>query len=394
MELKTLEIPISGNSIARCSLKWQEVLRNLIGKYLNDPEPLLGYLIDSPYVTYKPFNHGDWICRAREMPDRFWLVDQGAVDIIGDFGAFIKTRPAGSIIGEQAFLLAVAPMPMKTGRAAGMRANGATSLISFGSELIAQMSDPVIRAAWFEFLAQLVNEKLNEATDERAAHINSQIGTRALLNRFCDPKALELVEMALQGGVRNAPIKDTVIFFSDLAGFSGWSKGKASEVVAENIRELMGLQVDLIHKHNGGVDKLMGDGLMGFWFINPLAQESILAPIQCAIEIREEFRRRTGVSGGNALALRIGMHCGEVCFGDFGTDDRIAVTLIGEAVNLAARFEQLHNFEDGAIPGTVRISDTLFDRIKKTDEEIASLFSGPKEGRVKQDICKTYWIED
>ena len=82
-----------------------------------------------------------------------------------------------------------------------------------------------------------------------------------------------------------------------------------------------------------------------------------------------------------------------MCFGDFGTQDRIAVTFIGEAVNLAARFEQLRASDKNPNLGPVRVSQDLFERIAAVEPELAQSFRGPRQEQVKKDQFSVYWLE-
>jgi class 3 adenylate cyclase len=124
------------------------------------------------------------------------------------------------------------------------------------------------------------------------------------------------------------------------------------------MKKIAKIQIDHIRLAGGEIDKLTGDGVMAVWFIDATADRLTLPrmAIECAQavvgDVRTELRQRTGTDG---LDIRIGMHCGEVAFGDFGAQDRIAVTVLGHVVNMAARYEQAHS--DKLQP--IRISDDL-----------------------------------
>ncbi len=373
-------------------INWQAQLQGLLQKYVVDWEALYRYLVGSGHVRLKSFEDGDPICILGAQPDAVYLITDGHVDLVGASGVRFKGRSAGELVGEQAFLLSSQPGDKEARRTAGMNAHGPVSIISFHGDLLVDMSIE-IRALWYEFMAHLVNEKLIEATGERITQMDERIAKSRLLARFCDKVALELVQMATEGGLAQEPEKDAVIWFSDIAGFSGWAKGRDAKETAAAMKMLMGLQVDLIHEFGGSVDKLMGDGLMGFWFIDKIRPEAAGESLRCAKSVIAEFNATISGTDMAGLSLRIGLHCGYVCFGDFGTDERIAVTLIGEAVNLAARYEQLREGEQNPGLGPVRISPELRDRIVDVDEALAAEIAGPQPAKVKTDEFNVFWIE-
>lgn len=371
---------------------WQDFLNVLLRNHIENWEPIYNYFISSDLVGTAEFSHGAWICKFGDAPSAFWLICEGQVDISGDSQTRFKGRGAGELIGEQAFLLASQPGQIGVKRSAGMRAHGPVKLAVFPSGLIANM--PVeLKASWFEFMAHLLNGKLIEASNERAKSMDDRIAKLRLLNRFCDGEALSLVQRAADGEVAQAPVRDTVIWFSDIAGFSSWSRGKSPTDVAAVIRQLLGLQTDLIHQYGGGIDKFMGDAVMGFWFVDGVDKHAVSQGVKCASHVIKSFNESVIGTDRSELSLRIGLHCGKVCFGDFGTQDRIAVTFIGEAVNLAARFEQLRASDKNPNLGPVRVSQDLFERIAAVEPELAQSFRGPRQEQVKKDQFSVYWLE-
>ena len=152
--------------------------------------------------------------------------------------------------------------------------------------------------------------------------------------------------------------------------------------------ELLGLQVDAIRAAGGEIDKLMGDGLMAFWFCDGSGRAGVPAEAyRCARMVDDAFRAAVrGNAAYEGLKVRIGLHCGMVCFGDFGTPDRIAVTIIGETVNHGSRYEQVH---DSAL-GAVRISVPLYERVLVSFPAIAGDLKGPVEAMAKDGPIRLY----
>ena len=114
-------------------------------------------------------------------------------------------------------------------------------------------------------------------------------------------------------------------------------------------------------KHGGTVDKIMGDGIMAF-FGDPVDEpQHELKAVQCASEMHRELsflNERLMREGRSQLSIRVGIATGTVYSGNFGSDDRIEYTVIGQAVNLAARLESK------AREGTTLISAETYKAVR------------------------------
>jgi class 3 adenylate cyclase len=341
--------------------------------------------------------HGAVLCRKGDPADCFWLVIDGEVDVYEQADAPIRKRGRGDLLGEQAFLLGYTPC-MKSadgrspGRSAGLVAHGQTKVLRLDAALADKLTTDE-RALWYELLAHVINAKLVEATRQRAEQVNQVADRNRLLARFCDKTALGMVEAAMNGRKAFTADRDVVVWFSDIAGFSTWSRRRDVAAVADAAQSLLGLQVRLIHEHGGEIDKMMGDGLMAYWFCDGDHRTGV--PVQayeCARKVVREFAKVAAELGIPELSLRIGLHTGPACFGDFGTEDRIAVTLLGETINLASRYEQLRT-DPEHYPGLgpIRISPELRDLICASGK--MNGLNGPIRANAKHDNFVVYWAE-
>ncbi|MCA1753601.1 MAG: adenylate/guanylate cyclase domain-containing protein [Spirochaeta sp.] len=151
-------------------------------------------------------------------------------------------------------------------------------------------------------------------------------------NLLSDPERLRL------GGERRV----LSIFFSDLQGFTGISEKLSPEELTSLLNEYLSAMTDVIHEEGGTVDKYEGDAIIAFWNA-PLEQEdhpvrAVRAALHCQqalAELRPAFATRTGAD----LYMRIGMNTGAAVVGNMGSRTRFDYTMLGDAVNLAARLE-------------------------------------------------------
>jgi adenylate cyclase len=139
--------------------------------------------------------------------------------------------------------------------------------------------------------------------------------------------------------------RELSIFFSDLEGFTGISEGLEPEVLTALLNEYLTAMTDIIQDEGGTVDKYEGDAIIAFWNA-PLQQEDhagqcVRAALRCQTklaEMRPAIRERIG----RDLRMRIGINSGPAVVGNLGSHSRFDYSMLGDAVNLAARLEGIN----------------------------------------------------
>lgn len=166
------------------------------------------------------------------------------------------------------------------------------------------------------------------------------------LARFFDKGVAEKItrsELALQAGY--GEMRQAAIMFTDMRGFTRASKTLSPSELIGLLGEYQRLLVPIIQKHNGTIDKFMGDGIMAsFGAVTPsdtYAADALrtVDDILAAVAIWNETRRKDGEM---VVDVGIGLAVGEVVFGVIGNAERLEYTVIGETANLAAKLEK-HN---------------------------------------------------
>ncbi len=155
-------------------------------------------------------------------------------------------------------------------------------------------------------------------------------------------------ERILGGQVRRGDVEriGCAIWFSDLRGFTTLSAGQSPEAIIAMLNRVFDCQGPAVHAHHGEVLKFMGDGLLAIFAIAAGASpatvcERALGAAHAAQRALEALNADWQKDGAEALAFGIGLHLGEVAFGNIGAAGRLDFTCIGPAVNLAARLEAL-----------------------------------------------------
>jgi len=145
-------------------------------------------------------------------------------------------------------------------------------------------------------------------------------------------------------------------FFSDVASFSSISEHLTPVELVETINEYLTEMCEIIANHNGTIDKFEGDAIVAFWGAPIVQEDHAESAVQAAIdmqlemiELRKkwenegtmlELREKWAADGrGTFFGVRIGINTGEMVVGNMGSKSRIDYTMLGDAVNLAARLE-------------------------------------------------------
>jgi adenylate cyclase len=136
--------------------------------------------------------------------------------------------------------------------------------------------------------------------------------------------------------------REVTVLFCDVRGFTQTAEALPPEEVVELLNEFYELMIEATFKHDGTLDKFLGDGVMAV-FGAPLyrADHAIMAAraaLAMQAGVRQLSAHRVAV-GKSPVAIGIGLNAGAVIAGTVGTDARMEYTVIGDSVNLAARLE-------------------------------------------------------
>jgi len=130
------------------------------------------------------------------------------------------------------------------------------------------------------------------------------------------------------------------LFFSDIANFTTMSEGLDSDELAFTMNQYFEMAVaKCIHKSEGTVAKYIGDAIFAFWNAPDPDADHALRACEAALLLRAQAGQRFN---GRLLPTRIGLHTGMANVGNFGSEERVDYTALGESVNLASRLEGLN----------------------------------------------------
>jgi class 3 adenylate cyclase len=138
-----------------------------------------------------------------------------------------------------------------------------------------------------------------------------------------------------------APTSATAtILFVDIADFTRVAQHESPDKVVEILNEYFSAVVEPIEKNNGVITQFQGDGLLAMFNLPVPDEGHAVSAFRAGLAIQQICGERR--FAGVALNARIGIATGRVTAGNVGSDTRLTYTVHGDAVNLAARLEQLN----------------------------------------------------
>jgi adenylate cyclase len=192
-----------------------------------------------------------------------------------------------------------------------------------------------LRQLDFDAVDRLPRSGLRELDDVNQA-FNGSIGA---LNAFAKYVPRQLVTRLIDEGMtssRNIQIRDMTIVFTDLAGFTDMASHMSAEETATYLNGYFETVSQAIAENHGTIDKFLGDGVMAFWGAPSDQPEHAAMAITAVKRLAERIEQSPSAD----MRVRIGVHTGKVVVGDIGSAARMNYTVIGDAVNVAARLQE------------------------------------------------------
>ncbi|WP_299793252.1 adenylate/guanylate cyclase domain-containing protein [uncultured Shewanella sp.] len=166
--------------------------------------------------------------------------------------------------------------------------------------------------------------------------------TVELFSRFVDPVVVkELVSS--EGLSREGESRQVSVLFSDIRGFTSLSENRTPQEVVSLLNRYFTLQVAVVFKHGGSLDKFIGDCIMAFWgapLDDPQHAIHAVNAAQEMAQVLQQFKQELGEQDAD-FDVGIGIHSGPAVVGLIGSEQRKEYTAIGDTVNLASRIEGL-----------------------------------------------------
>ena len=200
--------------------------------------------------------------------------------------------------------------------------------------------------------------------------IQSAVERGRLKRTFAGQVSPAVMNEMLAGGLSpgvSGQLADVCILFSDIRGFTTLSERMPPAVVTAVLQRYFDRMVKAVHRHDGTVDKFIGDGMMVLFGAPRRSQDPCGDAVQCALAMMTELDDLNGDferEGLPTLTIGIGINFGSVTVGNIGSSERHNYSAIGDAVNVAARVEGLTKDLTRKILVTRPVFDRVGDRFR------------------------------
>jgi class 3 adenylate cyclase/pSer/pThr/pTyr-binding forkhead associated (FHA) protein len=305
-----------------------------------------------------------------------------ALDVIAaaDKGIFLSFDPATNSLAMRACIPASAPalreelIMRAVGEKKGFIWHGGREQAMFAPLIWEEQIMGVISVEGADSAAKFIEDDLSYLTAishysaaaisnsllKKDLHEQNQIQERLLAN-FSKPLRRTLIEKARAGKLTPGGVRsDVTLLLSDLRGYTATSADMSPEEVVEMLNDYYSELVGVVMDYQGTIDKFIGDAILAVFGSPEKDPHQEINAVRTAAVMQETIKyvnERRAADGKKFCDLGIGLHRGEVLHGFIGSEERLEFTVIGDAVNRAARLC------DGAGSGQVLVSPELKESV-------------------------------
>lgn len=225
------------------------------------------------------------------------------------------------------------------------------------------------RGIWLPVVGAMLTITLIYATQGGAAYVISQRKRREIKQAFSKYLSPAVVAEVLAnpdslklGGER----RELTFLFTDLAGFTSIAEQLEPGEVVTILNRHLSEMTEIVFRTKGTLDKFIGDAVMAFWGAPIRDEGQSVRAVETAIEMQAKMavmRDEVSRAGGPYLHMRIGIHRGDCIVGNMGGEERFDYTVIGDAVNLAARIEGVNKIYGTGILCSESVAKAVAGRV-------------------------------
>ncbi len=189
-----------------------------------------------------------------------------------------------------------------------------------------------------------------------AERIRRETLARSNFERYFTPQLARRIATSAGATRLGGDKRKVAVLFSDIRGFTALSETMNPDDMAQLLSEYFTEMVDCVFRHDGTLDKFIGDAVMAQWgapITDPKDADKAMAAALDMMRELEQLNAKWRAEGRPELHIGIGLNFGDVFAGNIGSEKRLEFTVIGDTVNTASRLCAV------AGPGEILISDPM-----------------------------------
>ncbi|NOZ05247.1 MAG: AAA family ATPase [Chloroflexi bacterium] len=180
-------------------------------------------------------------------------------------------------------------------------------------------------------------------------------------NGTCPTCGLSATSWPHDGTSHSGERRRVAVLFADLQGFTAICERSDAEDVIDLLNTIYGQLLDATQATGAHLDKILGDGIMLLFGAPRTHEDDALRAVRAALAMQEtmpDIENLVHTRVGQGIKLRIGISFGEVVWGTVGPESSASPTVIGDAVNVAARLQH------EAPPGGIVVSPRVYEQTR------------------------------
>jgi adenylate cyclase len=219
---------------------------------------------------------------------------------------------------------------------------------------------------------------------------------RANLARHFSPRVVDELSMRERpfGEVRRQP---AAVLFADIRGFTTRCEAMPPEEAIAFLREFHGRMEDVIFRHGGTLDKILGDGLLAVFGVPDRGSGDAGDALACGFAMIEQVKAWNVIRAGLGqfeIQIGVGLHYGPLMLGDLGSERSMTFTVVGDTVNVASRLQSLSKELGTGLVASEALVKAVKDEMRFEQALVDELtFVGPKHLRGREHETVVYTLE-
>ena len=196
---------------------------------------------------------------------------------------------------------------------------------------------------------------------------------RTNLARYFSPNVVEELSQK-DDPLKQIRTQNVAVLFVDIVGFTTLADGLPPAHVIEILRDFHARMEREVFRHNGTLDKYLGDGLMATFGTPSTSDTDASRALRCAramVAQMETWNAERAAHGEPVIRAGFGIHFGQAVLGDIGAN-RLEFAVIGSTVNVASRLEALTR----ELKVSLVVSDALIAQARREPDHSVSDFAG------------------